>query len=150
MRTRNKKLPARRLILLVAIMTVTACSGRTYAQGQRDSGQTSDLPGLKDFENYYPYLYPDAERTDLTYPGGDPISDHPWVDSDWKKSSRGNYYLNLGLQYKPGNDLTIGITGYNLLGIFNKDLNKRNYIADSSGDFRSHAAAVGVWLEYKF
>lgn len=42
MRTRNKKLPARRLILLVAIMTVTACSGRTYAQGQKDSRQAAE------------------------------------------------------------------------------------------------------------
>lgn len=107
------------------------------------------FPGLKDYENYYPYLFPDAARTDLNYPDGGDISDHPWVDSDWKKSSRGNYYLDLGLQYRPSEDLTIGITGYNLLGIFNKDLNKRNYIA-SIGDYRSEAAAVGVWLEYKF
>jgi iron complex outermembrane receptor protein len=106
------------------------------------------FPGMKDYENAFPYLYPGAETTG-TYPGGDPMPTHPWVDSDWKKSSRGNYYLDLGFQYKPSNDLTVGITGYNLLGIFNKDLNKRNYIA-STGDYRSHAAAVGVWVEYKF
>ena len=45
--------------------------------------------------------------------------------------------------------MTIGVTGYNLLGIFNKDLNKRNYLA-SSGDYRSEAAAVGVMVQYKF
>ena len=67
----------------------------------------------------------------------------------WEKAYRGNYYLNLGLQYQPSKDLTIGVTGYNLLGIFNKDLNKRNYLA-STGDYRSEAAAVGVSVKYKF
>jgi hypothetical protein len=41
------------------------------------------------------------------------------------------------------------VTGYNLLGVFNKDFNKRNYIP-GNGDFRDHAPAVGVSLTYKF
>jgi hypothetical protein len=54
------------------------------------------------------------------------------------------------LQYKPNKNLTVNVTGYNLLGMFNKDLNKRNYLeTKGAGDFRSHAAALGVsvtWL----
>lgn len=92
------------------------------------------FPGMKDYDNYYPYGADGTTRL---------------VENGWEKAYRGNYYLNLGLQYKPSDDLTIGLTGYYLLGIFDKDLNKRNFI-DSSGDYRSHAPAVGVYVEYKF
>jgi outer membrane receptor protein involved in Fe transport len=107
------------------------------------------FPGMKDYDKYYPYLYNEAARSDWTYPDGVPFPTHPFVEDGWEKAYRGNYYLNLGLQYKPSKNLTIGMTGYNLLGIFNKDFNKRNYIA-SSGDYRCEAAAVGVSLTYKF
>jgi len=104
------------------------------------------FPGMKDFDEYYPYT---------TSEGADDSSDysitHPVIEDGWERAYRGNYYLNLGLQYKPSNDLTIGVTGYNLLGIFNKDLNKRNYVeTKGAGDFRSHAPAVAVSLTYKF
>jgi iron complex outermembrane receptor protein len=86
------------------------------------------FPGMKDFQRESP-------------PSG--------IENGWEKAFRGDYFLNLGLQYQPTKDLTIGVTGYNLLGIFNIDLNKRNYIA-SSGDYRSEAPAVGVSVTYKF
>ncbi|MDD5327387.1 MAG: TonB-dependent receptor [Phycisphaerae bacterium] len=94
------------------------------------------FPGMKDFNKYYPY----ARAEDPT---------HSVIEDGWEKAYRGNYYLNLGLQYKPNKDLTVGITGYNLLGIFNKDFNKRNYL-NSYGDYRSYAPALGVSLTYKF
>jgi len=72
-----------------------------------------------------------------------------FVSLGWEKAYRNNYYLNLGLQYQPNKDLTIGVVGYYLLGIFDKDLNKRNYL-DGSGDFRDHAPAVAVSVTYKF
>jgi hypothetical protein len=90
---------------------------------------------MKDYDEYFPYV--------INPPGG------RFVQEGWEKTYRGDYFLNLGLQYKPGDDLTIGVTGYNLLGIFNRDFNKRNYL-DSSGDYRCHAAAIGVSVEYKF
>jgi iron complex outermembrane receptor protein len=92
------------------------------------------FPGMKDYDKYFPYAYSGGTQ---------------FIDEGWEKAYRGNYYLNLGLQYQPNKDLTIGVTGYNLLGIFNKDLNKRNYL-DSNGDYRSDAAAVGVSVQYKF
>jgi len=97
------------------------------------------FPGLKDMSKYWLYN---------TVPDGYWGTVDPLIKPGWEDNSRGNYYLNLGLQYKPSDDLTIGITGYNLLGIFDKELNKRNYWGDL--DYRSHAAAVGVWVEYKF
>jgi len=97
------------------------------------------FPGMKDFDTYYPYTYTGA------YP------DYPVIEEGWQRAYRGSYYLNLGLQYEPSKDLTIGVTGYNLLGIFDKDLNKRNYIeVVGNGDFRNHSPAVGVSLQYKF
>ena len=92
--------------------------------------------GMKDYNYYVKATSPTSSSTIL-------------MDDGWEKAYQGNYYLNLGLQYKPSKDLTIGVTGYNLLGIFNRDFNKRNYL-DSYGDYRCEAAAIGVSLEYKF
>jgi outer membrane receptor protein involved in Fe transport len=72
------------------------------------------------------------------------------VDTGWKRSYRGNYYLNAGIQYKPGKNLTFGINGYYLLGIFNKDFNKRNYYGTTTGSYRCHAPAVSLSMIYKF
>ena len=92
------------------------------------------FPGTKDYNKYYPTLYSGGGQ---------------FIEDGWEKAYRGDYFLNLGLQYKANKNLTIGITGYNLLGIFNIDLNKRNYL-DSNGDYRCEAPAIGVSVEYKF
>ena len=98
------------------------------------------FPGMKDYDKYYPYSGMSA-----SYP------DYPIIEDGWKRAYRGSYFLDLGLQYKPNKDLIIGITGYNLLGIFNSDFNKRNYIeVVGNGDFRDQAPAVGVSVTYKF
>jgi outer membrane receptor protein involved in Fe transport len=113
------------------------------------------FPGMKDFDEYYPYTGSGAaQSTDLYYTAWDPSGDypaqHPVIEDGWERAYRANIYLNLGLQYKPSENLIICVTGYNLLGIFDKDLNKRNYIeTKGAGDFRSHASAVGVWMIYK-
>ena len=70
------------------------------------------FPGMKDYDHY----------SHDTATGGSALL----YDSGWEKTYRGNYYLNLGLRYQPTKDLTIGVFGYYLLGIFDKDLNKRN------------------------
>jgi iron complex outermembrane receptor protein len=92
------------------------------------------FPGTEDYDEYNPYAYTGGSR---------------FIEEGWKKAYRGNYYLNLGLQYQPNKDLTIGVTGYYLLGIFDKDLNKRNFL-DSQGDFRDNAPAIAVSVSYKF
>ncbi len=61
-------------------------------------------------------------------------------------------FLNLGLQYEPMPDLTIRVDGYNLLGIFDRALNKRFMVWDNlyPADARASAPALGVSLRYKF
>jgi iron complex outermembrane receptor protein len=89
------------------------------------------FPGMKDWNEYSQGPRPD-----------------PAIEEGWERAYRGNYYMDLGLQYQPNKNLTFRVDGYNLLGVFNKDLNKRNYYA-SYGDFRCYAPAVGVsviWL----
>jgi iron complex outermembrane receptor protein len=69
----------------------------------------------------------------------------------WERSFRGSYFLNLGLQYQPKKNLTFRIDGYNLLGIFSKDFNKRNYGGnENSLDYRCAAPALGFSMTYKF
>lgn len=89
------------------------------------------FPGLRDLNRY------------LLNTQTDPV-----VEPGWEKAYRGNYYLDMGLQFKPDKNLTLRIDGLNLLGVFDKDLNKRNYFGDP--DYRSEAAAVAVSITYKF
>jgi iron complex outermembrane receptor protein len=102
------------------------------------------FPGMKDSDEYWPY------NSSPAYVG----TNQPMIEDGWEKAYRGNYYLNMGLQYQASKDLTIGVMGYNLLGIFNMDLNKRNYITSNGyangGDYRCYAPAVGVSMTYKF
>ncbi len=87
-------------------------------------------PGARDLQYYY------LEETGAVN-----------MQDGWKKAFRGSYFLNLGLQYQPTQQLTLRLDGYNLLGLFDKDLNKRNY--GSEAYYRDEAAAFGVSLIYK-
>ena len=78
------------------------------------------FPGMKDYDNYWPY---GGGAKNQTY---DPYANYPIIDEGWERTYRGSYYLNLGLQYQPSDVLSISLYGYNLLGVFNKDFNKRN------------------------
>ncbi|MCU7937647.1 MAG: TonB-dependent receptor [Candidatus Thiodiazotropha sp. (ex Dulcina madagascariensis)] len=60
-----------------------------------------------------------------------------------------NAYMHLGLEYGPSENLTVAITGYNLLGLIDEDLNKRNYIFGRYS-YRIQAPALGVTLQIKF
>jgi iron complex outermembrane receptor protein len=90
------------------------------------------FPGQKDLNKYQASLA-----------GAYPIS-----QPDWEKAYRGSYFLDLGLRYQASKDLTIGVNGYNLLGLFSRDYNKRNYLSDPS--YRDEAVAVAVSVTYKF
>lgn len=60
-----------------------------------------------------------------------------------------NVYLNLGLEYKYDKSTKIYLHGYNLLGIFDRNLNKQNYYG-SYGDYRTLAPSVGITFVKKF
>ena len=96
------------------------------------------FPGMKDFAKYLHEAY--AAGT-------------VWPDSlaapGWKRSYRGAPYMNLGLQYQPNKNLTFRVDGYYLLGIFNKDFNKRIY-GGNNPLYRCSAPAVGFSMIYKF
>ena len=91
------------------------------------------FPGAKEYDKY-------IKATNPT---------NTLIEDGWEKAYRGDYYLDLGLQYKASKDLTIGVYGYYLLGIFNEDFNKSNYFGGSGG-YRCYAPAVSVSLTYKF
>lgn len=94
--------------------------------------------GLRAYNDYMPYSTTQGSNT---------------VPAGWRRTYRGSYFLDLGLNYKHSENLSFNLTGYNLLGILNKDFNKRNYIETGSSngsDFRSHAPAVAVSMTYYF
>ncbi len=86
-------------------------------------------PGLKDYAEYNAVL------------NGLPFQ--------WERAYRGSCFLNMGAQYTHSERLTVHVHGYNLLGIFHKDFNKRNYGGEGYTDFRSHAPAVGISAIYR-
>jgi hypothetical protein len=51
-------------------------------------------------------------------------------------------FLNAGLEYRPKPNARIRVDGYNLLGIFEPDLNHRIFYGDNS--MVSEAPAVGI------
>lgn len=87
------------------------------------------------------------------FPGHKDFSHYTGTNSlaaeGWQRSYRTSSYLNLGLQHQPNKNLTFRVDGYYLLGIFNKDFNKRIYGGNNPW-FRSHAPAVAVSMIYKF
>ena len=105
-------------------------------------------PGMRHYDDYYLVSNGNPGQT---YGDGTPYPTyHPLVAQGWRRAYRGNVYLNIGLHCQPSKNVTFGIVGYNLLGIFNKDFNKRNYLAVAGeGDFRSHAAAVGAYANIR-
>ncbi|HIF51214.1 MAG TPA: hypothetical protein EYQ42_06795 [Thiotrichaceae bacterium] len=50
----------------------------------------------------------------------------PGFDDSFKKS----VFLNLGLEYKPSDKVTLNLVGYHLLGLIDKDLNKQTISVD--------------------
>ena len=69
-------------------------------------------------------------------------------DAGWDRAYGPNVYLNLGLEYNATKNLDIRLSGYNLLGLIDRDLNKRNYLGQPA--YRCHAPAVAVTCEYRF
>ncbi len=58
-------------------------------------------------------------------------------------------FLNTGLQYRWSRHLSVSVTGYNLLGLIDEDLNKKNYFQRTS-QYRVLAPSVALKLNYRF
>jgi outer membrane receptor for ferrienterochelin and colicins len=63
-----------------------------------------------------------------------------------------NWYLNLGLQYQYSKNLTLRMDAYDILGLFDQDLNKRNvgFNTERPAEVRIQPASLGFQLIYKF
>ncbi len=55
-----------------------------------------------------------------------------------------NAYLNFGIQMEPRENVTLRVDGYNLLGVIDEALNKRNFGFGDYHDYRIQAPAVAV------
>jgi hypothetical protein len=93
------------------------------------------FPGLEDYDRYLP--------------GTVRLGSTPGLEPRGERGYGGNYYLNLGLQYRPKTNLILRLDGYYLLNLLGSDLNERNYYA-FLGDYPSHAPFLAVWMIYQF
>ncbi len=90
------------------------------------------------------------------FPGSEDISDRndatagsfSQTDGGWKRSWRESVFFNLGLDYRYNDYVRMRVDGYNLLGGFDSDLNKRIYYGDIS--YRSEAPALGLSMEVTY
>ena len=90
-------------------------------------------PGLKDMADYFRDL------------------DQAWVTKaqpSWQRTWRGSMFLDLALTYQYSEHTRFRVDGYNLLGGFDHDLNKRIYYSDIG--FISEAPALGLSCEMTF
>jgi outer membrane receptor protein involved in Fe transport len=90
--------------------------------------------GMKDQIDYRNSLVADDAR----------ITDPGWDDS-FEKS----VFLNMGVAFKPINKLTINLIGYHLLGLFDEDLNKQNYLGGYGG-YRNLSPSIGLDAQWEF
>ncbi|MFL0811014.1 MAG: TonB-dependent receptor [Agarilytica sp.] len=75
--------------------------------------------------------------------------DARFSDPGYDDFAKESVFLNLGLEYKRGERYTVNLNGYHLLGLFNEDLNKVNFIG-GYGDYRNTAPSIGLDLTMKF
>ncbi|MDX1696408.1 MAG: hypothetical protein R3208_21765, partial [Ketobacteraceae bacterium] len=57
-------------------------------------------------------------------------------------------YLNIGAEYNTREKLIVGLTGHNLLGLVDKQYNKRNYYLSDDGIYRIQAPSLGLQVRY--
>lgn len=103
------------------------------------------LEGAKEMADYNKENY---SATD-TLPHGQVIRYRlPYYDSN-TKAFKADAYLNLSLRYILNTRTTLYLHGYNLLGLVDEDLNKRNYFQTSSNYFIEEPSA-SVAINYRF
>jgi iron complex outermembrane receptor protein len=91
-------------------------------------------------------------------PGAEDYADYRYsvspgnYESGFDEPFRPSVFLNLGLEYRPSQNLTLRLDGYNLLGLFDQELNKRRvgFNTEAPGQYRVHAPAMGVSLTWRF
>jgi hypothetical protein len=97
------------------------------------------FPGAKDLTEYNNILF----NTVGASPG------LGLSDPGYNKSFAGNYYLDFGLERRIRDRGAVRLDFYNVLGWFDEDLNKRNYLNRLS-EYRSEAAALALTARLEF
>ena len=96
------------------------------------------IPGAEDMANYNISL------------GNSPRKKYmlPYYDEGHTRAFEESVYYNTSLLWDLNKDTTLSLYGYNLLGIFNGKLNKRNFYYYTS-QYRNMAPSVAIGLKYK-
>ena len=96
------------------------------------------MPGSIDMSNY---------NKSLTHTGASKYK-LPYYQNN-NDAAKESIYFNTSLRYEANENLNIGFYGYNLLGLFDEDLNKRNHFLRSS-HYRDSAPSASFIVNYKF
>lgn len=76
--------------------------------------------------------------------------DNRATDPGFRDSYLASFFLNYALNYRYNEHMTARLDLYNILGWFDKDLNKRNFILEGIGTYRDEAAAVAATVRFKY
>ena len=98
------------------------------------------FPGAQDLTEYNNILFATT---------GSPSPGLGLSDPGYTKSFGGNYYLDLGLERRIRDRGAVRLDFYNILGWFDQDLNKRNYLNRLS-EYRVEAAALALTARLEF
>jgi len=95
------------------------------------------LQGLKDLAAYY---NTDQFEEEALKRG---------VARGYDKAFRPSAFVNLGTSYMVNDSITLRLEGQNILGLLDKNLNKRNFLAGRGADYRAEAAAITLGVQIK-
>jgi len=96
------------------------------------------MPGAVDMADYNRDTFSTADHAYYRLP----------VYTDGTRAFEESIYFNTAVEYQFNKRTKISLHGYNLLGLFNEDLNKRNYFKKSS-QYIDEAPSVAISLNYK-
>jgi outer membrane receptor protein involved in Fe transport len=71
-------------------------------------------------------------------------------DGSNTRTGKGNTYFNAGLKWQPTQKLGVAFDGYNLLGLFDEEISKRNFIGENAGSYQIDPASFAIKLDYQF
>jgi hypothetical protein len=113
----------------------------THEFSKRWSGSTSivyysGFPGAQEYAQYAATLTPPPSGVPLSAAGNN-VAYGP------------NVYVNLGVEYKPSEQISLRVDGYNLVALGDMSLSKRNNILRES-EYSEMPASVAFSVRYKF
>ncbi|MCK4752513.1 MAG: TonB-dependent receptor [Planctomycetes bacterium] len=107
------------------------------------------FPGAEDYSDYnrdrIATALADGSSSAVT--GVDPS--YSLADDGYEEAWRASMFLNLGIEHRPSENLTIRLDAQNVLGWIKEEFNKRNYNLRMS-DYRAEAPALSFTVRYTF